>query len=75
MIPYFFIQAVLVFSLQIYIPHLPCQPYFGVADLTGTAVGIVSSGIQASNRITQFYNQWKEFSSDAQSTYRTVPSC
>ena len=41
-------------------------------SLAGTIVGIVSLGIQVSNGIIQYYNTWKDFDSDVQSTYRIL---
>lgn len=41
-------------------------------SLTGTVVGIVSLGIQVSNGIIQYYNQWKNYDSDINSTDQMV---
>jgi hypothetical protein len=41
-------------------------------SLTGTVVGIASLGIQVSNGIIQYYNQWKDYDSDINSTYQMV---
>jgi hypothetical protein len=41
-------------------------------SLTGTAVGILSLGIQVSSGIMNYYSEWKDQDSDIQTTYQMI---
>ena len=41
-------------------------------SITGTAIGIISLGVQACQGIIQYYNQWKDFDKDVASMYASI---